>query len=595
MRRVISWILVAAVCMAVALAGAEEVDLSWYSEEELLALREAVDLRLEELAREEAIAHADRRITFEKTEMSMYVGESMNQRPGVIRIREEAPWRTDFEWTSSDETIAKVGPDGVVTGVAAGDAVITATTKDNPYISGSYMVHIAVPVEKITIWGSNGPIGIRGEETAKQNLTVDIEPEDADCQEVVWSSSNEEIATVDENGEVTGLQPGIAIITATSAEDPAAHKQQVSAEYKIQIIRLVDEILPGEGEIGISLGETAKIEAATAPEDVDNHGILFESTNEEIATVDEMGTVTGVSQGECDIRLAAADGGGAETAVHVVVSKRVTGIEIPMESIRLPKGTTYSIEATVLPEDATNPDLVWTSSNVFVARVANGTVEAVGQGECEITCSTTDGSGITVSIPVRVPTFSIDQDMYVVSDKRGIEIPVRSAEGTQTEARSDAACFEISWKEDGLLTVLPVSAGEGIIIFTNPQEEKDRTEIRVTIEDSAVFNGNSYPNTSYEELTLRPEEYEGTQISFYGKVLIKTCDEEGNLILAVGTGGKEYTDQVFQVKIGKEWVGDEPDVETKATFYGVFRNWKIYSEALESEVALPGLDLERFE
>ena len=247
------------------------------------------------------------------------------------------------------------------------------------------------------------------------------------------------------------------------------------------------------------------------------------------------------------------------------------------------------------PEDATNPELGWTSSNVFVARAANGVIEAVGQGECEISCSTTDGSGITVSIPVRVPTFSIDQDIYVVSDKSGIEIPVRSAEGMQVEARSNAACFEISWKEDGLLTVLPVSAGEGIIVFTNPQEEKDRTEIRVTIEDSAVFNGNSYPMLSYEELTQRPEEYEGTQVSLYGKVLMKSADEEGNLILAVGTGGKEYTDQVFQINLGKEWIGDEPDVETRATFYGIFRNEKVYSEALGSEVAVPALWVERIE
>ena len=595
MRRFFAAVIVFAVCMATGFAAAEGFDLSGYNAEELLTLREAIDLRLEELAREEAIAHADRRITFEKTEETLYIRESMNQRPSVERIREEAPWRTDFEWASSDETIAQVGPEGVVTGIMAGDAVITATAKDNPYIAGSFTVHVAVPVEKITIWGPNGPIGIRNGETSTQELTIDIEPEDASCQEVLWSSSDETIATVDEKGCVTGLQPGKAVITATSAEDPSTRKKAVTSEYTVSVVRLVDEILPGEGEIGISIGDTARIEATTGPEDAKNPGILYASENEEIATVDENGSVFGVSQGECDIRLTAADGGGAETTVHIVVSKRVTGIEVPGEKIRLAKGTTCTIETTVIPEDATNPNLFWTSSNVFVARVANGTVEAVGQGECEISCSTTDGSGITVSIPVRVPTFSVDQDAYIISEKNGIEITIRSEEGTVVEASSDAACFEILMKEDRRLAILPISAGEGTIVLTNPQESMDRTVIRITIEDSAVFNGNSYPMLSYEELTQRPEEYEGTQVSLYGKVLMKSADEEGNLILAVGTGGKEYTDQVFQINLGKEWIGDEPDVETRATFYGIFRNEKVYSEALGSEVAVPVVWVERIE
>ena len=595
MRRFFA-VLVILLCLMAALAGAEGIDLTGYSAEELLALREAIDVQLEELARQEAMAHADRRIHFEKPEAALYVGESINQRPSVERMREEAPWRTDFDWSSSNEEVAAVGPDGVVTGISAGDAEIIATTRDNPYISGSYTVHVGVAVEKITIWGPDAAMGLRdGEDYPTQTLTVDIEPEDASCQEITWSSSDEEIATVDGNGVVTGLAPGKAVITATSAENPPAHKTPVTAEYAVQVVRLVSGIEVSESEIAISLGETAQIEATVSPEDAENPEILYSSDNEEIATVSGTGVISGISRGECNILLTAADGGGAEASVHVSVSQKVTGIRVPGDLIRVPIGATCSIEVVVEPEDASNPNLVWTSSNVFVARVANGTVEAVGQGDCEISCSTTDGSGITASIPVRVPTFSVDSDAFVITGKNGIEIPVKSPEGTLIEARSDAKCFEISWKEDGLLAVTPVSAGEGIIVFTNPQEGKDRIEVLITVEDSAVFNENSYPKVSYDELTLRPEEYEGTQICLVGKVLMKTADEEGNLILAVGTGGKDYTDQVIQIKIGKDWTGDEPNVEETATFFGIFRNGKIYSEALGSEVSVPELEVERIE
>ena len=121
-------------------------------------------------------------------------------------------------------------------------------------------------------------------------------------------------------------------------------------------------------------------------------------------------------------------------------------------------------------------------------------------------------------------------------------------------------------------------------------------EIRIRVEDSAVYNQVSYPVVSYEELTRQPEVYEGEQISLYGKVLEKKDDEEGNIILMVGTGGKDYTDQVLQIRVsGMEMKAKAPEKGATATFYGMFRNEKIFSEALGSDISVPGMDAERIE
>ena len=597
MRRFIIGILIAGICLAIAVSAAGEIDLTGYTYDELSAIRDEIDARMEAIRREEAIANADRKIFFEEEELIVYPDSSVSQRPSVERLTEDAPWRTRFDWSSSDETVARVDAQGTVTAAGSGDAVITATVRDNPYLGASYTVHAAIPVERITVWGPEEPIALGKEgESTRAVLGYSVEPEEAYYQGVIWSSSDEEAATVDEDGTVHGLKPGRVVITATSMEEPSARRTPKYATYEITIVQKVTDIIPEAEEISLFTGDIYHITATAEPENADNGRLTYESDNPEIAGIDETGTITARAPGECNIILEAADGYGASAACHVTVSKQVQSIALSEERIRLSIGKTYTIEANVSPEDATNKELVWTSSNVFVARVANGTVEAVGQGDCEITCSTTDGSGVSVSVPVRVPTFSVQQEEYVITEKNGTEISIqRAIRGMTVQARSESECFTVNWKV-GKLVIKPVTAGEGTVTLYNPKAEGDDIEIRITVEDSAVYNKVSYPAVSYEELTRQPETYEGEQISLYGKVLEKKDDGEERILLMVGTGGKDFTDQVLQIHVsGAEMKAKVPEKGATATFYGLFRNEKVFSEALGSEVSVPGMDAERIE
>ena len=597
MRRFTIGILIAGMCLAITVSAAGEIDLTGYTYDELSAIRDEIDARMEAIRREEAIANADRKIFFEEEELIVYPDSSVSQRPSVERLTEDAPWRTRFDWSSSDETVARVDAQGTVTAAGSGDAVITATVRDNPYLGASYTVHAAIPVERITVWGPEEPIALGKEgESTRAVLGYSVEPEEAYYQGVIWSSSDEEAATVDEDGTVHGLKPGRVVITATSMEEPSARRTPKYATYEITIVQKVTDIIPEAEEISLFTGDIYHITATAEPENADNGRLTYESDNPEIAGIDETGTITARAPGECNIILEAADGYGASAACHVTVSKQVQSIALSEEQIRLPIGKTYTIEANVSPEDATNKELVWTSSNVFVARVANGTVEAVGQGDCEITCSTTDGSGVSVSVPVRVPTFSVQQEEYVITEKDGTEISIqRAIRGMTVQARSESECFTAKWKA-GKLVIKPIAAGEGTVTLYNPKAKEDEIEIRITVEDSAVFNQVSYPVISYEELTRQAEAYEGEQISLYGKVLEKKDDGEGNIILMVGTGGKDYTDQVLQIRLSDtEMKAKAPDKGATATFYGLFRNEKVFSEALGSEISVPGMEAERIE
>ena len=123
-----------------------------------------------------------------------------------------------IEWSSSDKSVATVTK-GKIKGVGEGTAVITAKATDDSDVSASIDVNVVKPVKKLTIDSGKTialPVGLT------QTLSAVIVPEDATVKDVVWSSSNDKVASVDENGVVTAVAKGKAKITADAADGSKA-------------------------------------------------------------------------------------------------------------------------------------------------------------------------------------------------------------------------------------------------------------------------------------------------------------------------------------------------------------------------------------
>ena len=567
-------------------ACAAGIDLSGYSYEELTEIQEAVAARLKEMDREAALANADREITFEQDEQIIYVGREARQLPTVRILRENAPAQTQFVWSSSDPEVAQVGADGIVTAVSRGDAEITCTAADNEYLQGTYTVHAAVPVTKITVWGQETPLVLGGNpDGAVSALGYSIEPEDAYFQNVVWTSSREDIVTVNENGEITGIAPGTAEITATSAEDPMSGKKPVQGRCTVEVRQCVTALELSQGSADMQVGDSFQLKVNAIPENAFDRSVQFTSSNPEVAAVSENGLVTGVAAGQSTILCGTNDGSGITAACMVRVYQPVTGLEIAEKSVSLAIGETRMLETQVLPETATNPELNWTSSNVFIARVAHGRIEAVGQGDCVVTCVTTDGSNLSASVQVRVPTFSTGADAYTVTEKNGLDIAViRNREDCEITVESESPCFSVEWDGEGTMRVIPLEAGEGTVTLSSPE---DRAVIRIEVDNSAVYNEISYPVLPYAEAVMNPAEYEGTQVSVYGKVL-GTDARDGQTVLIVGTGGEDYTDQAIWVQADDALMKDAfVYTDDMIKVYGSFYMEHVYSEALEADTPVP--------
>lgn len=154
-------------------------------------------------------------------------------------------------------------------------------------------------------------------------------------------------------------------------------------------------------------GTTAQLMATLTPEGSFG-SVTWTSSDESVATVDANGVVTAVAGGTCTITATA--GGSLKTATcSVTVKQMVTSIVLSQTKVVLELDGFVRLTATVLPENAANKNVVWSSSNEDVAPVKNGRVDAYGYGTATITCEAADGSGVKATCIVQI----VDPNTYV--------------------------------------------------------------------------------------------------------------------------------------------------------------------------------------
>ena len=200
-------------------------------------------------------------------------------------------------WSSSDEAVATVNESGVVTAKAEGTATITVSSIDGT-VTATCAITVGVPVTGVSLSQTSAKLHF-GETLA---LTATVTPANATNKRVTWSSSNQDVATVDENGVVTAKTEGTATITATTADGGKKATCTVTVSYV-----LVTGVSLSQTSAAIEVGETLKLTATIAPENASYKGVTWSSSNETIATVAD-GVVTGKTAGMTTIKVTTVDG-----------------------------------------------------------------------------------------------------------------------------------------------------------------------------------------------------------------------------------------------------------------------------------------------
>ncbi len=403
MKRLLAGLLV--LCM-MSLLTAAAADDDIVTIEEILALREEIAVKEAELAEKEAryaAQNANRILAFPQDEYYIVLDDRAKIVPEVIRVTEDAPKRTTLVWSTSDRGVAAVDKEtGLVQAVRLGTATITCRAADDDKVQRSVTVHVIRPVRNIEVSKRNIHLTIsnQGDKVVAgtYQITLDITPANAYDKSVTWSSDDETVATVDQNGLVTAVGHGETLIVVKANDG-----SNVRGSSRVYVEQGVETMSITEPAVTVYEGERHKLSVEVGPRSAENKEVVWSSSDESIATVNSKGNVTGVNTGVCTITATAADGSGVTASCTVTVNAYVSKITPQAAKVYMKQQETFVFSVSVEPADATDKRVSYASDNPAVAVVnADGCITAVGAGSCTITVKAMDGSGKKTSFTVYV-------------------------------------------------------------------------------------------------------------------------------------------------------------------------------------------------
>ena len=239
-------------------------------------------------------------ISLNKSEVNIKEGDNITL---VATISPSNATNKDIEWSSTNNNVAIVGTTGTVVGISEGTCYIKATTKDGSNKSASCLVHVekkSILVESIVLLPTSNTLKV-GETTT---LIATVSPQNATNSSLTWSSSDESVATVDNNGKVTAVSAGEVEITAI-ANDGSGIKGTCCI---IVSPILVESIVLNQTNAEITVGTSMTLVASVSPINATNKNLSWSSSDSSLAKVDETGMVTALSKGKVTITVTANDG-----------------------------------------------------------------------------------------------------------------------------------------------------------------------------------------------------------------------------------------------------------------------------------------------
>ena len=248
-----------------------------------------------------------------------------------------------------------------------------------------------IPVTGVSVSPSSLIMTVGDNET----LSVSFLPENATDQTVSWNSSNPSVVSVI-NGRLTALSAGTASVTVTSTSGARSAACQVTVNPV-----WVQSVTVDPSSVELHVGETSQLTCAVYPSDATDQSIIWNSASPSIVTVSNTGLIQALSIGKAAIYATSNGGSPYEdtkasdvyAVCRVTVSPiDVTSVTINTHSVTLKPWQKVQLSATVLPSNATYPDILWNSSSPEIASVDNdGLVKALKSGSAVITATSGDG------------------------------------------------------------------------------------------------------------------------------------------------------------------------------------------------------------
>ena len=218
------------------------------------------------------------------------------------------------KWTTSNSAVATVNSNGKVTAKGKGTAIIKATAADGSGENATCTVTVVTPKKSVSSVTLNKR-SLTMQVGKTQTLSVTVKPTNADIRNVIWTSSNTKVATVDSKGKVKAIGKGTATITATAADGSGKN-----AACKVTVVKkIVTGVTIKCKANTVKVKKTLTLTATVKPTNADIRDVTWTSSNTKVATVDSNGKVCGIKKGTVTITATAKDGSGKKDTMKVTV------------------------------------------------------------------------------------------------------------------------------------------------------------------------------------------------------------------------------------------------------------------------------------
>lgn len=297
---------------------------------------------------------------------------------------------TGVEWSSSNGNAIVNKQTGEVTAVSVGNVTVTAKATDGSGKQGTCSVEVRSYVDSVIISG-NETVNVG----SSIRLSPTLSPSNAYNKDIVWTSSDTTIATVDTSGNVKGIKPGTVTITAKATD-----RGTKTGTKTITVKQPVTGIILSGTET-VLRGTNASLTTVITPANASNKTITWSSENPAIAEVNN-GVVTTKTVGSTTIWAIAADGSGTKARFYVTVEEPVAQITISGEET-VPVDGTIQLSTTISPANAGNKSVLWSTDQSTIATINNqGILKGIQTGTVTVTATASDGSGVSAEYSVRV-------------------------------------------------------------------------------------------------------------------------------------------------------------------------------------------------
>ena len=345
-------------------------------------------------------------VSLDNTSLSLEIGESYTL---VVTVSPSNATDKSITWSSTNSSVAAVS-DGKVTAKSEGTTTITAEAHNGKTASCTVTVNEPAPeVIEVTSVSLN-KTSLTLEIGESETLTATVLPSNATDKSVTWTSSDKSVVTVI-NGRITAVGAGAATITAKTSNGKTAICSIIVKEPAPEIIEVTSVSL-NKTSLTLEIGASETLTATVLPSNATDKSVTWTSSDQSVAMVVN-GKITAIESGTTTITATTSNGKTASCTITVNEPApeviEVASVLLNKTSLTLEIGESETIIATVLPNNATDKSVTWTSSDQSVATVANGKITAVGSGIATITATASNGKTAICKVTVNAAIPEITQ------------------------------------------------------------------------------------------------------------------------------------------------------------------------------------------